>query len=486
MPRTERRDGRPLLPMSGCRAGVVCHDGGVAVDLDWPGFERAVHEGVVRSVISAMGDHPGERLYVAVLDHLYREEDGPIALPLLGINSVEALAREPAEHQADLRWSAPDWGTYHDRWLPEDSTGRWEKALTAEACSGTTRQWRTTFDRYLTMLVRVCRQARTTLRQNEDVHPDFVVLLLDDEYHETLIRRVLTTTEVRRHFPELDERSAAAAAIAALPPAERAAHLASLLGTFDGLLDPDTVESTLRDLGPAGFPSLISLLGTPDRAWQAAKLLADIGRPDDDVIRALRAGLRQTDGPNQEWIAVALSRLGRLDLVLDQVGSLPPDVVVSAVAAPYTSFRDDAVTPPSLDYRPLAEFIERWPAYLPALNRRLEPGHGYCDIAADEVDAAVVGLTSPHVIVRRHAVTVLGRRRLGQDVGRRVLPLLCQSIRQDPDASVRRLAILSLLWWRRDSRHVADVVREALEDPAAEVREEAAAWLREQGSDEPA
>ncbi|RSM75803.1 hypothetical protein DL991_27165 [Amycolatopsis sp. WAC 01375] len=457
----------------------------MTVNLDWAEFERTLREGVVQSVVSAMNDHPGERFYAAVLDHIYREEDGPIALPLVGINSVEALVREPAEHQADLRWSAPDWDLYHDDWLPEGMAGRWEKALTTEACSGTTRHWQKTFDRYLTMLVRVCRQARTTLRRNGNTHPDFVVVLLDDEYRGTLIRRVLSTGEVRRHFPELDERSVALADVAALPPAERAAYLASLLGTFDGPLDPDTVESALRDLGPTGFPVLISLLGTSDRAWQAAKLLADIGSPDDGVIQALRAALGQTDGANQEWVAVALSRVGRLDIVLDQVERLPADVVVSAVAAPYTSFRDDAVTPLMLDYQPLTGFIERWPEYVPALGRRLAPGQGYCDIAADEVDAAVAGLTSPHVIVRQHAVQVLGQRRLGRHVGRRVLPLLCQTIRLDQDASVRRLAVLSLLWWRRDSRHLADVVREASEDPAAEVREVAAYWLREQRADEP-
>ncbi|MEU4253156.1 hypothetical protein AB0F15_37750 [Amycolatopsis sp. NPDC026612] len=60
-------------------------------------------------------------------------------------------------------------------------------------------------------------------------------------------------------------------------------------------------------------------------------------------------------------------------------------------------------------------------------------------------------MSSPHQIIRRHAVAVLGRQRLGHDIGRRVLPLLCRTIRQDPDAVVRRLSILSLLWWRNDS-----------------------------------
>ncbi|WP_051772992.1 DUF4303 domain-containing protein [Saccharothrix sp. NRRL B-16314] len=457
----------------------------MTVSFDWAEFEQTLFEGVVGSVVSAAEDHPGERWYAAVLDHLYREEDGPIRLPFLGVNSVEALDREPAEGRARVRWSAPDWDVYLDDWLPGDSTGRWVEALTAEACSGTIAHWETTFDRYLTTLVRVCRRARAALRANSSTHEDFVVLLLDDEHHEALVKRVLTADEVRRHFPELEERSVALAGLAALPPAERAASLVPLLGAFDGPIDSDTAEAALRDLGPTAFPALIPLLDAPNRAWQAAKLLADIGRPDDRVVRALGEALSRTGGPNREWVGVALSRLGRLDLVLDQVESLPADVVVGAVAAPYSSFRDDAVIAPPLDYRPLADFIERWPALVPALDERLRPGHGDCEITADEVDAAVVGVGSPHVIVRRHAVSVLGRRRLGPHVGRKVLPLLGQVIRQDPDASVRRLAILSSLWWQKDSRHLADVVREASADDAEEVREAAAYWLREQGADEP-
>ncbi|WP_394618696.1 DUF4303 domain-containing protein [Lentzea sp. JNUCC 0626] len=442
---------------------------------DWAEFERVLHDGVVRSVESAMADHPGERLYAAVLDHVYREEDGLIALPQLGINSVEALAREPEDVREQLRWSAPDWDRYLDDWLSPGPAEQWERALTALACAGTTRHWQRTFERYLGAVVRVCRRARTTLRTSGVTDREFVVLLLDDEHHESLIKRVLSKAEVRRHFPELDERTAALAQLAALPPAERARSLAGLLGTFDGPVGSEEAEAALRDLGPAAIPALVDLLGS-GRAWQAAKLLADIGRRDDQVIDALRAALGRADA--QHWVAVALSRLGRLDLVL--AATLPASVVAGAVAGPYTSFRDHSVVAPPLDYGPLAEVIERSPAYLSALEARLAPGTSYCEITADEVDAAVLGLSSPHAVIRRHAVSVLGRRQLGKKVGRRVLPVLCRTMRDDQDASVRRLAILSLLYWRRDSRHLADLVREALGDPDAKVREAAKYWLREQ------
>lgn len=159
--------------------------------------------------------------------------------------------------------------------------------------------------------------------------------------------------------------------------------------------------------------------------------------------------------------------------------------MISAVAAPYSGFRNHTVGAPRLDYRPLQDVIERWPAYIPALAEELGPGRGYCDITVDEVDEAIRGLTSPHAVIRRHAVCVLGERRLGAAVARRVLPPLGQAVSEDPDATVRRLAILSLLRWRKDFQRYVNVVREALNDPAAEVREAAAYWLREQ-NDQPA
>ncbi|MEU2613986.1 HEAT repeat domain-containing protein [Micromonospora sp. NPDC007271] len=222
------------------------------------------------------------------------------------------------------------------------------------------------------------------------------------------------------------------------------------------------------------------MLAVKGQAWKAAKLLADIGRPDDDVVQALHAALTRSSGPDQSWVARALSRLGRLDLVLAQIDRLPREVVVGAVAAPYTSFRNQAVTAPRLDYRPLQDVIERRPAYATALAQELQPGRGYCDVTVDEVDDAIRGLASPHVVIRRHAVCVLGERRLGAAVARRALPVLAQIVSQDPDVTVRRLAILSLLWWRKDSQRYGNVVREALNDPAADVREVAAHWLREQ------
>ncbi|MFU8876072.1 DUF4303 domain-containing protein [Micromonospora sp. SL4-19] len=452
----------------------------MAVGLDWASFERVLVDALVQAVRSAVAEHPDERFYAAALDRIYRETDGQITLPSLAMNSIEALAQLPAEEQADVRWSAADWDHYDDEWLAEDLARDWERRLAAEACRGTTRQWEAAFRRYLSLLVRVCKRARAALRASGVTGRDFVVLLLDDEYHETLIKRVLTKREMSRHFPEYDQRTVELARVAALSQAERAAYYVARLDAFDGPISGEDAEVALRDLGSAAFPALIPMLAAKGRAWQAAKLLANIGQPDHDVVRALHEALTERTGPDQLWVVRALARLGRLDLVLGQIDRLPQEVVVSAVVAPYTSFRNQAIAAPRLDYQPLQDLIESWPAYVPALVGELKPGRGYCDITVDEVDEAIRGLASPHAVIRRHAVCVLGERRLGAAVARRVLPLLGQTVSQDPDATVRRLAILSLLWWRKHAHRYANVVHEALNDPDAEVRETAAYWLREQ------
>jgi hypothetical protein len=451
-----------------------------AVTLDWAGFERDLAGALEQTVRSTMAEHPDERFYAAVLDGIYRETDGRITLPNLGMNSVEALAQLPVEKQAALRWSAADWDHYDDKWLPEDLARAWERALTAEACRGTTGQWTSTFRRYLTMLVRACKTTRRTLRASGVTDRDFVVLLLDDECGETLVKRILTRSQVSRHFPEIDGQAAELARVTALPQAERVAYYMSVLDASGGPIGCDEATSALRDLGPAAFPALIPMLAVKDRAWQAAKLLADIGQPDDGVVRALDAALTRAEGPDQLWVARALSRVGRLDLVLNQSDRLPEEVVICAVAASYTSFRDHTVTPRRLDYRLLEDVIERRPVCVQALAEELKPGRGYCDITVDEVDEAIRGLISPHVIIRRHAVCVLGERSLGAAVARRVLPLLCELASRDADANIRRLAILSMRSWGRHSRGYAEKVREALRDPAAAVRAAAADWLREQ------
>ena len=383
-------------------------------EFDWARFEDALVDGVVSTVRAAIASDPGERFYAAALSHIYCETDGVISLPLLGIDTVSALA-ERGDADDGLPWDPAGWEYVNDEWLPGEEGRRWKHALTAG--------------------------------------------------------------EVQRHFPSFERHAAEVARVRALPPADQVAYYVGQLG------DPGTAEEAepaLRALGQMAVPALLPLLAFTGPAWRAAKILADIGHADDAVIGALADALTRHEGPGQWWIACALSRLGRGHLVLAKAGDLPDDIVVSAIAAPYTSFRDHAARPLPLNYQPLTDVLEHWPRYALALTERLRPGRGECTIRPGEIDEALRGLTSPHVLIRSHAVRVLGDRDLGPAATPRVLSRLATVAREDPDPDIRRLAILSLQWWSNDAGPYAHVIRDARSnDPDPKVRDAAAHWLRE-------
>ncbi len=438
---------------------------------DWSGFEGELTAALVERVRSAIAERPDAGYDAAALDHIYRETDGPIMLPYLGLRDAEAAA------DPDRSWSTADWGDFEDEWLPDERTRHWQQALTSYACGGSSGRWEATFERYLTVLVRVCKRARTTLRTTGVTDRTFIVVLFDDARYETILRRILPERELHRHFPELDEHAVEAARVAALPTADRAAYHAGRLGNFDGPIDSEESERELRRLGAAAIPALLPLLRLSGQAWQAAMLLADIGLPDREAIAALDAALTRLDGADRSWAARALSRLGRLELVLARIDALDEDTVVSAVAAPYTAFRDRAVPPPPLDYRPLEEFLERNPARAASVAEELQPGRSFCTITAGEVDTALAALDSPHPVVRWHAASVLDERGLGRAVARRVLPSLARVAEHDPEFTVRRLALLSLLRWKRDAGAYLDLVERLAPGMDAAVRGVATEWL---------
>lgn len=448
---------------------------GIAAGFDWARFEDALVDGMVGAVRAAVASEPGERFYAAALSDIYSETDGVISLPLLGMDTVSALA-DRGEDDDELQWSPADWEVVDDDWLPEGEGRAWRQALTAHACRGSTADWDAAYDEYLATLVRACLRSRAILCEELD---DFLVVLIDDVRTEKLIRATMTAQEVRRHFPFFDRRAAEAARVAALPPAEQVAYH---VGRLDDPYTWEEAESSLRALGSAAVPALLPMLATPGSARGAARVLADIGRADDAVTGALAGALTRQEGPDQAWIARALCRLGCGHLVLAKASGLPDDVVVSAIAAPYASFRDHAVQSLPLDYQPLADSLEHRPQYTAALIKELGPGHGECKIRPSEVDEALRGLTSPHVLIRSHAVRILGDRDLGPAAAPVILSRLATVAREDPDAGIRRLAILSIHWWSNDARHYASVIRDARDnDPDPEVRD-AATWSLHQAA----
>jgi hypothetical protein len=393
--------------------------------LDWDAFHEALQTGL----LGAVSAEPGGPWCAAALDVQYAETDGVINPPLLFLNI-------DGKHMD----SPPDWGDGICEWAPEP----WIEALTAEACSGTVSHWEDIFARYQDVLVQICVAA--------GAHLGIPVYYVNHDRYEETLTRCLSPTQLRSLFPDVVARQAERARVSALSTGERIAYCVSRIGRFDGLIGSEEAQAALRGFGSAAIPALLPLLRKREDAWLAAKLLAEIGVPDDTAISALSAAIAAStpDSPAQAWSCRALSRLNRLDLVLACASGLSPAVLTTAVTARYTAFRDHGAHPLSLDYRPLEDFLSAHPEIAPKVDEELAPGTPYCAISSAEVPEALRGTTSPHILVRKHAVCVLGERCLGDAVGQAVIPQLRAIAETDPDSEVRRLAGLSLRWWKAD------------------------------------
>ena len=388
---------------------------------DWKGFEAALLDALLAAAAS---DGPYR---AAALSDLYAETDGIITAPMLGLNT-----------DGEQMDSPPDWEFFIDDWAPNS----WVEALTAEACSGTVEHWQTTFERYQDVLARICRRASARL--------GIPVFYIEHSRYEEMLGRCLTPAQLAELFPEVVAAQVERARVAALPLDERLAYYVSRLDRFDGLIGSEEAENALCALGSEAIPALLPLLGQAGRAVWAAILLAKIGLPTDPAITGLSAAVAKSipDSPDQLWSCRTLAQLDRLDLVLANASTLSPDALATAVAARYTAFRDYGAHPLSLDYSPLEDFLRGYPEIAPKVADELAPGRSYCTIAIREVPEAMRGTTSPHPVVRKHAVCVLGDRALGESIGAQVIPLLRSIAQLDPDSDVRRLAALSLEWWK--------------------------------------
>lgn len=392
--------------------------------LDWDAFR----ESLLTALLEAASKAGGPWRAVA-LAHLYAETDGIINAPLLYLNSDGAIMHSPA-----------DWEIAIDDWAPEP----WIEALTAEACSGTVPHWDDVFARYQDVLAQICVAAGARL--------GVPVFYIEYSRYEEMLARCLTPSQLASLFPEVVASQAERARVAGLPTGGQIAYYISRLDGSGGPIGWEEAEEALCGFGADAIPALLALLRDEADAWQAASLLGQIGIADDTVTAALSAAIAAfpPDTPAQLWSCRALAHLGRLDLVLARASDLSAEAVATAVAARYRAFRDRGTHPLPLDYRPLEDFLAADPEIAASVADELAPGNSYCVISSAEVQEALRGTGSEHLVVRKHAVCVLGERRLGEAIGQTVIPRLRAIAQTDPDSEVRRLAALSLEWWKAD------------------------------------
>lgn len=478
--------------------------------MDWQAFEQTLLDDALALLLPALQAHAlrGD-VYAVALAGMYRELDGPIYLPTVSMGSEAGLAEAGDGLEDDsgtlysLRWNPADWN-WPEMSSDSPAMAAAQAALAAEAQGGDVAQWETT-DRCCTdALVNVCHRLRTALQASpvaDRLTPGFAVLLHEDSDEGIgMALRCLGEEAFARLLPGHAADLAEEARVAALPDADRLRyHLACLahqpapelgLTREQAQRHGEAAQRALRAFGPAAIPALLSLLERTSTQCEAARLLGEIGAATPEAMAALRAHAlkpvprssnRHLAQAGRNWCASALAHLGDSAWLLEQAqaGALSDECVAQGLSSPYGAFRNHALDPLPLDYRPIESLPAVRPALLPLVEKWLRPGSGTCTLRPHEVDEAVRGLHSPLTVVRQHAAMALGDRALGAEAGARAVPLLARAVAHDGDETVRYLAVLALDYWRGEAapqRPLAEAT--AASDASTKVRDAAQRWIQ--------
>lgn len=425
---------------------------------DFPAFEAALYAELHAGLARFAKSHRTQTFYAVALYGVYRELDGRLTLPALAASTEEdGPPRENPSTFWGARFGPPDW-PFPEIPLRKQPAIRLERALTAEATRSTEAHWRATETKYFAILVRIARRLRDEARELLRVTEDFVCFWHDEEGGPELAGRSIPRRQLEKLFAlELANRRELAR-VTSEPPDKRAAYLVTRFGSVDGVSREDA-ERELLAMGPGAVDALVSVVPDLEHGWQAAKLLGEIGISNAAVLSALRARV------DQHWCTAALGMLGDHAWLAQQT----PEVAVDGLVAPLRA----GGLRGRLDYRPLEAHLDGEPRARKLAEQALAPGRSYAAIAVSDVDEAMRGLASGHDVVRWHAAAVLGERSLGAAAGKRILPALA-AVLGDRNALVRRLAVLSLSYWKAAARPHFAAMRALRRDPDPVVRSVAA------------
>lgn len=425
---------------------------------DWKHFERELLEELRAALKRFAKQHRKEHFYAVAIFGVYRELDGLLSLPTLGASTIE---EGPEPEAPSSFWSArfnpADWP--HELELNRKTALRLEKQLTAEATSGTVAHWRSVERRYFEVLTRITAALRPDALEFLTCTDDFVCFWHDEEGGLELARKTISQTLANRLFARESSQKKERQKLAKQSPDARAAFLVTRFGQFEGVTS-EQAQRELLTMGESALDALIDALADKEHGWTAAKVLGQIGIATPEVIAALRKRGEEL------WFAMALGMLGDIAWLSKQA----PATAVYGLTAPLKAITAGG-PPRPLDYAPLETWLTKNPKARSRIEQELAPGRSYVDIQKRDVDEAIRGLSSRFAVVRWHAASVLGDRQLGS--GAKVLPALA-GVLSDKHALVRRLAVLSLSYWKAAARPYHAAIRAMKKDSDPVVRDVAA------------
>ncbi|MGJ7551216.1 DUF4303 domain-containing protein [Pseudomonas sp. SMN11] len=409
--------------------------------MNWKALEQALFD-AARQALQTLLDEGGSPLYAAAFHASYREEEAVLSLPSFAANSLQALSEdypdEEDESFSSVKWNPPDW-----RWDWEICAGepftRLDDELQAHANRLGPRQWQAAEQR---LMVTVCRAARALGRhfgQHPGVTPGFVVIFHDVAGYMPLAKRSMTRQQFEDNFPVELAIENTLREVGALPLDEQVAFYVSRLHCSDGISGEDAERWLIANGRPAQA-ALIELLNGHKEPTAAARILGLAGMADEPAIQALRRQVIEAcEQPTRNWCANALGYLEDFDWLMQQV----PEVAVAGICANFDGFRWRGVQPPVLNYTPVERLLDQRPELRAAVEEAFDEVYGQIDTTTADVSEALRGLLSPHVAIRRHAVSGLNNRGLLPDDALRAIEALRMAT-QDSDEQVRRVAGLGL------------------------------------------
>ncbi len=430
---------------------------------DWSAFESTFAETAISAVHRWMNKNRKQHVYALAFHECYSELDGWIAIPSLGINSMEKLKIEHGSDEEEWKWSPGDW-----RWssiLPSRSQmDSFEKALLEEACKGASSHWQKTKKRFDRALLNVTKQLYRQFAKHPQMTDDFVAYIEDEEGGLELIARSVPSRLFKKHFASLDPRSSSDR-----PPKDRLAQYLEEIFRY---------QREILAIGIEAIGPLIKKLDDPNNGCAAAALLADFEQPTKQVIAALRKH-STTKGNIASHCAIALHLLGDVEYLFGLLDKPQlREQAVSGILAGLTIRASDRVSPLALDYRPVERLLAMKSTVIKKyVEQELELGRSFLQIKASDVEEVVRGLTSPHIVIRQHAACVARDRSLGKAAGQKLLPALAEKL-SDPIPNVRRLALLALSNWQAAATPYLTEMKKLRKDNDPLVREYAIAVLK--------
>ncbi|WP_300630411.1 DUF4303 domain-containing protein [Pseudomonas sp.] len=409
--------------------------------MNWKTLEQALFD-AARHALQTLLDEGVSPLYAAAFHASYREEEAVLSLPSFAANSLQALSEdhpdEKDESFSSVKWNPTDWRWDWEICAAEQFTAL-DGELQAHANRLGPRQWQAVERRFLVTVSRAARALGRHFSQNPGVTPGFVVIFHDFAGDIALAQRSMTRQQFEDNFPVELAIENTLREVSALPHAEQAAFYVSRLHRSHGISGEDAERWLIANGRPAQA-ALIEQVNGHKEPTPAARILGLAGVADEPVIQALRRqAIEASKQPTRTWCAKALGYLEDVDWLMQQA----PDVAVAGICANFDGFRWRSVQPPVLNYRPLERLLDQRPELRAAVEETLEGACGKIDTTPADVSEALRGLASPHVAIRRHAVSGLNNSGLPPDDALRAIEGLRRAT-QDTDEQVCYVAGLGL------------------------------------------